>query len=843
MVLSSDEDGSSQVEPELTSTPPDSQGHESRRQEPRGVSVVAANKPLSRSSRPFGTKVPPQSSPKKPKSQQQSEAHPSKVKAKPKPRTIHSFFNAATQRQQEQARGSSSPEKPAKVESIHDDEEDLISDDSIGEELGRLADEQSQSSFAIALRKRSRNAFEQNTSTTSFPSGSQKFRKASDGTKAPSLPDAPLPRLVPDDPRPWAEKYAPNNLEELAVHKKKVADVRSWLESVFSGKGRQRLLVLKGAAGTGKTTTMLLLAKEMGFDISEWRNPARVESMDQDTISVASQFEDFIGRSGKFQTLQFQSDSRRHHPQSDDQERSKRNQVILVEEYPNTFTRSSTAVQRFRSIILQYLAANVPSSHAQFLAVSNRNAPVTPLVMIISETSLSAESFTDSFTAHRLLGPEVTAHPAVTVLEFNAVAPTFLTKALELIVLKEARKSGRRQTPGPQVIKQLGEVGDIRSAISTLEFLCLRGDEKENVWSGKVTFTKTKASTKKTTPLSKMEEDSLAIITQRESTLGIFHSVGKVVYNKRDTADTPPQPPAHLAHAFRPKAAETNPDVLFNEMGTDCSTFVAALHENYILSCSGSDPEHTQASMNGCIDALSDADILSPDRFGAHRALRGSTTDSLRQEEISFQVSVRGILFSLPFPVKRLQVPGAGRTDAFKMMYPMSIKLWRQRSETEEKLDILTAKAQRGLFLLDDKPSRPEGVESWRRNRSDANYTSPSTSRPSQPGIVENSPPLLASGNSARHELLIERLPYMSMILRQQGSHSSILRDIEKITKFDGVGPQNDDIPGDSDEEINAKNFSHRTFGANEQGNSTASGLTDVGVQGLVLSDDDIEDD
>jgi cell cycle checkpoint protein len=39
--------------------------------------------------------------------------------------------------------------------------------------------------------------------------------------------------------KPWAEEFAPVDLEELAVHKKKVADVQNWLVGVFSGKSRQ----------------------------------------------------------------------------------------------------------------------------------------------------------------------------------------------------------------------------------------------------------------------------------------------------------------------------------------------------------------------------------------------------------------------------------------------------------------------------------------------------------------------------------------------------------------------------------------------------------------------------
>ena len=37
------------------------------------------------------------------------------------------------------------------------------------------------------------------------------------------------------DMKPWADKYGPSTIEELMVHKKKMSDVRQWLESALRG--------------------------------------------------------------------------------------------------------------------------------------------------------------------------------------------------------------------------------------------------------------------------------------------------------------------------------------------------------------------------------------------------------------------------------------------------------------------------------------------------------------------------------------------------------------------------------------------------------------------------------
>ncbi|KAK8138482.1 Rad17 cell cycle checkpoint protein [Apiospora sp. TS-2023a] len=431
----------------------------------------------------------------------------------------------------------------------------------------------------------------------------------------PATPVSPA-----DDQRPWSERFGPSNLDELAVHKKKVTDVRRWLEDVIAGRMRQRLLILKGAAGTGKTTTMRLLAKDMKCELLEWRNPT-VSGSGIGFQSASAQFEEFMGRSGKFGQLDTDLDVPTTASISTATMNEDARKVILIEEFPNTFTKSSTALQSFRSTILQYLAANTPSLAA--LGQPSSKAPITPVVMVISETLLTTTSASaDSFTAHRLLGPEITRHPGAGIIEFNAIAPTLLAGALDLIVKKEARKSGRKRTPGPLVLKRLGEIGDIRSAVSSLEFLCLKGDDEAD-WGSRVTFAKPKRGAKDTVALTKGEQESLELVTQRESSLGIFHAVGKVVYNKRDekpmSSQTPEGKaevlPGFLAASARPKQSEVVVDHLIDETGTDTHTFISALHENYVLSCAptgSSDQSSAVDYINECIEFLSESDLLCP---------------------------------------------------------------------------------------------------------------------------------------------------------------------------------------------------------------------------------------
>ncbi|KAK4117205.1 hypothetical protein N656DRAFT_773275 [Canariomyces notabilis] len=743
--------------------------------------------------------------------------------------------------------------------------------------------------------------------------GSQRNAAASGGGKKfLKPPAAPRPNAISvvsadadNDARPWSERFAPVNLDELAVHKRKVMDVRRWLEEVLAGRMRQRLLVLKGPAGSGKSTTLRLLAKDLRCEVLEWRNPANSFGMAGPAYqSAAAQFEEFLGRGGKFGQLDIEEEASPRavtasgasgNVMAMDSER----RLILIEEFPNTFMRSSTGLVAFRNAILQFLAASTPALMG--LGRHYQSEPVTPIVMVISETLLTTTSASaDSFTAHRLLGPEILRHPGTGVIEFNPVAPTFLSKALELVVQKEARKSGRRRTPGPLVLQRLGEIGDIRNAVSSLEFLCVKGDDEAD-WGSKIAFTKPKRGSKEVPVLTKGEQDSLELVSQREATLGIFHAVGKVVYNKRSdfpagsTEAAAEILPEYMAHLSKPKRSEVSVDTLMDEIGTDTHTFISALHENYALSCEQSSPLDPNSSLdyiNGCLDYLSESDLLCPSwdiffggkGFGGGYWGRDTGSHILRQDEMAFQVAVRGLLFSLPSPVKRQTHPTGRGGDAYKMFYPTYLKLWRAKEELEGLVDMWATKMLKGE---DGGPGPPQSLSQG--GLAFANFGSPASRKLGANGspsrLVSSSArtagkseaqsqmsaaPLLSLGSAARRELLLERLPYMAHIARGRRCSFATMRvkDLERIVSFQGIGTlgageDEGEDAGDDDSGSGlgiAESWAtdrpieegtprkRRGLGAilsGRAGTGTKEGeeIASLPMQSLVISDDDIEDD
>lgn len=152
-----------------------------------------------------------------------------------KPDAHCKFFSGAsnTQRSRHGSQYSADP-SAGNIE-----EEDFIEDDSIDEEFGKLLASQL-TTRSVLDRRKLNSAPSQSLAAPvhqeSAPCGSQKFiiqgkpliRKTSEG---------PLDDDI--DLRPWAERYGPITLEEVMVHKKKVADVRTWLENCIQNRGHK----------------------------------------------------------------------------------------------------------------------------------------------------------------------------------------------------------------------------------------------------------------------------------------------------------------------------------------------------------------------------------------------------------------------------------------------------------------------------------------------------------------------------------------------------------------------------------------------------------------------------
>ncbi len=68
--------------------------------------------------------------------------------------------------------------------------------------------------------------------------------------------------------QPWTELYRPTNLGQIVGNENAVDALRDWFDS-WSQKAPRKVALLHGPAGTGKTSSVMALAKERGYELVE----------------------------------------------------------------------------------------------------------------------------------------------------------------------------------------------------------------------------------------------------------------------------------------------------------------------------------------------------------------------------------------------------------------------------------------------------------------------------------------------------------------------------------------------------------------------------------------------
>ena len=86
------------------------------------------------------------------------------------------------------------------------------------------------------------------------------------------------------DRLPWAVRFRPRTVADIADNREAVNELKLWLRGWEKGVPKERAVFLHGPPGTGKTSSVHVLAEELGFDLleinaSDYRTRTRMEEL------------------------------------------------------------------------------------------------------------------------------------------------------------------------------------------------------------------------------------------------------------------------------------------------------------------------------------------------------------------------------------------------------------------------------------------------------------------------------------------------------------------------------------------------------------------------------------
>lgn len=473
----------------------------------------------------------------------------------------------------------------------------------------------------------------------------------------------------------WVDKYKPKALTELAVNKKKVAEMKAWIEGKLNGSVQHtgsHVLLLKGPTGVGKTTTIRLLTDLLGIEIYEWDTPTPtlwreyIHHINSGTsyISKLDEFEAFLDAIRKYPILNMGS--------SNATGKSRKAMLLLVDDLPTPNGREACQ-QLCEGLRTLALSAQFPTivSITEFTESGDQGGPGR----MIQDLELALE------------------HGGATKIVFNPLTSKSIMKTLTKIWTAEYHSLP------PEWLSYISESseGDLRHAINSLQFYCL-SQASDNWDQGSFEYpglpkVKSKKHKQKKVAQSSILSSSFPELTDnvkssmgRDGILSIFHALGKVLHNKRHTdqiADSG-QGTIVLEEKFvRYPLKMGVPEIVLSQAHTEPGSFSAFLHENVLdFICDEAIDDAWMA-----VSYLSDSDCLLGASSIRHMRRRQALLDldevdsAHVVESIAGSVMSRGVLFanSHPAPSRWQSIRGPILWQVERSSHEKRIEIFSER--------------------------------------------------------------------------------------------------------------------------------------------------------------------
>lgn len=362
----------------------------------------------------------------------------------------------------------------------------------------------------------------------------------------------------------WLKTFQPKEISELALHPKKLEELQNWFK-ISCAKVPNKILLLEGPTGCGKTTALKMVAKEQGFSVSEFINATDMEShllrehsenqqREFESISFENQiskFSDFLVRTSRFQSV-FGSDKER---------------LLLIKDLPNTFLKKTDEFWR----ILREYAEDGDS----------------PLVFILTETNSKSLNI-----SYNLFPETIRFELGIDSISFNAVSATMMKRGIKRIVqLVEGNENYRLffKRPSDEVIESLIEqcTGDIRNAVLNLSFASQQSNFKISV--SKTVKPKRGAGKKQKTSMKTNDDAGIG----KNEVLSLMHGLGRVLHPKLEMNEQTKL--QELTH---------KPETITESFQSQPSNFIKMIHSNYVKNFSEISEVSSNANILSLVDCI-----------------------------------------------------------------------------------------------------------------------------------------------------------------------------------------------------------------------------------------------
>lgn len=416
----------------------------------------------------------------------------------------------------------------------------------------------------------------------------------------------------------WVDKYKPQSLQELAIHKKKVEEVKMWLEErlrTSKDEFHSHALVITGQAGVGKSATVRAIASHLGVNLCEWETPTPTlwqEHIHNSNLGVSymsklNEFETFVERIRKYSMIPPSSSGGTENPY-----------VLLIDDLP---------------------LANGKAAHGKLCKCLHALARSTKIPTIILITEYNKVDTADN-TSHYWKDLQSCLESAgACKVAFNPVATNSIKVALSRICKEEQCSATADQIA--LIAKASG--GDIRHAVTSLQYFCLRQRQIPSLLKLSSTHSKEK--------LLDIAPMGGALSFGRDETLSLFHALGKFLHNKRESlcASGLGADEFQLRERFvRLPLQMGDPENVLSKAHGQARPIADFLHENVLDFISDEAIEDASAVTS----YLSDVDCLLATSHGStwSHTMTGQHELEKIGQLAAASVSVRGVLFGNSHP-------------------------------------------------------------------------------------------------------------------------------------------------------------------------------------------------